>query len=145
MCFEIFGADGRVTVTTGTGPFAALVPSRAPLTARLAPGSKPAVNGIPLEMDPPEQLIALPSQGITVSLQYEHGIAGQAVDEQDNPLPGAVILAFDETDPDQVAGRAVADPDGSFTVGVKAPRELRRGLRDGDGQLVTLTSMASTQ
>lgn len=142
VCFDIFGADGRVTVTTGTGPFTALVPSRAPLTVRLAPGSTPTVNGIPLEMDPPEQLIASPSQGITVSLQYEHGIQGQAVDEQDNPLPGAVILAFDDTNPDEVAGRAVAETDGSFTVGVKAPGNYGVAFETKDGQLVTLTSVS---
>jgi hypothetical protein len=142
VCIEIFGADGRVTVTTGTGPFTAPVPSRAPLTARLAPGSKPTVNGIPLEMDPPDQLLPAPPQGVTVSLQYEHGVQGQAVDEQDNPLPGAVILAFDETAPDEVAGRAVADTDGSFTVGVKSPGTYGVAFQTKDGQLVTLTSVS---
>jgi hypothetical protein len=140
--FEIFGADGLVTVTTGTGPFTALVPSRAPLNVRLAPGSKPTVNGIPLTMSPPEQPIASPAQGITVSLQYEHGVQGQAVDEQDNALPGAVIIAFDETSPDKVAGRAVADQDGSFTVGVKTAGTYGVAFETKDGQLVTLTSVS---
>jgi hypothetical protein len=142
VSFEIFGADGLVTVTAGTAPFTALVPSRAPLNIRLAAKSKPTVNGIPLAMSPPEQLIASPAQGITVSLQYEHGVQGQAVDEQDNALPGTVIIAYDEASPGTVAGRAVAGTDGSFTVGVKTAGTYGVAFETKDGQPVTLTSVS---
>jgi len=105
-----------IQVTARKGKFCAMVPTGAPLTIYLAPGAKPMLGKLPLEMVPAKQGVLPPPQVTTISLAYEHSIIGQAVDDDDQPLPGGIVDIFDG--PEKVAS-VVANQDGNFTAGLE--------------------------
>jgi carboxypeptidase family protein len=119
-----------VQVTARNGKFSAKVPTGAPLTIYLAPGAKPTLDNLPLEMDPAKQDVLPPPQVTTVTLVYEHYIKGQTVDENRDPMPYAVVDVFDG--PEKVAS-AVSDQDGFFLV----------GLKDGGNYIVSVQTEGS--
>jgi hypothetical protein len=117
VSFVIYGPDGSAEVTAKAGKFSAAAPSKGPLKIKLARGTAPAVGGVPLEMQTPDQDVQSPPSVTPVALQYEHAIMGRAVDESASPMPGAVVVLYD--DDGREAARAVADDGGNFTAGLE--------------------------
>jgi hypothetical protein len=130
----IFGPDASVPVTVTNHKFTTTVPSKAPLQVQLAPGSSPAIDGIPLELLPAVQDVSPPPGETTVTLQYKHGIEGYAFDEDGNKLPGAVIVVFKGS---HDIATAVADDTAYYLVGVPGAGKYDVALQTDGGEPVT--------
>ena len=115
----LISGPGDITVrfAATTDQLSADVPSGAPLSIQLDPdAAAPAADGIPLQMSGLGQtVVGSPGTNI-IKLGYQHSIIGRAVDEQDRPVPGAVIDVFG--DGSAPLKTVVADEQGSFEVGL---------------------------
>jgi hypothetical protein len=119
--------------TASKGTFTADVPTGAPWKIRLGPQAEPELDGLPLQMAADQEVLP-PPQVTTVTLEYEHYITGQTVDEARNPMPYAVVDVFDG--PDKVAS-AVSDQDGLFVVGLKQGGSFIVAVQTEGGEPVT--------
>jgi len=111
---EIYGAEHFELLTVNGGTFEVELDWGVPLNLRLARNAEISIGDVPLDPVGTAQPLSLTGDNVVV-LPFRYGMTGQAVDEADNPVPGAIIDVFD--DQQQPTGSVAADADGNFIVG----------------------------
>jgi hypothetical protein len=89
------GLDLRFTAKDGA--YRTAVPAGVPVLVGVDPATKPSLGNLPLELRKPIKVRLQPgeSQRRNIRLTYEHGIDGRVVNDDREPVAGAVVDVYD--------------------------------------------------